>query len=824
MATTVLNTLAFSGMILSALRQWHFWLAFLAVSTAVHLASGQIVDPVPFDEGEWKWRSIEPKLNTQFYDVDWAADWRANNPDSTSTSVDTSVAVCVGDNGLIMYSYDDGRTWQSRYKQVTLRSLFAVDHINELSRLNLPHSAPDVIAVGQQGRIVERWEENDAGPARTRLTVVPDSLDFYDVQLRENYAIAVGQNGLIYAKAYGPNADTNWSKIPFLSTGFDLRCVNYFRDSLMCVSGASGVVACSYDGGKSWRAGRAFRFDSLTRITNTIHKILFLNDSVGVGVADSLVIRTTDRGLTWYEVLPPRRLNTRGAFYDMAYVPIGGGNFFIGGLRGLFARTDRVDTPWVNADFRDRGVIIRSFAVAPFSPNRVIMIGSQGIIARTDNQGTFWQTVNRNTLFANLRAIDMVDSTDVGYAVGTGGTVLKTTDRGESWTRLENVKAEDGFELITDMNGVRFFNPDTGFIVGDDGIVMRTNDGGANWTTIPLIVLQNGQPARIGSPLTGVHFTLVKRADSIRTEDEYIGYLTGFYNTIISSATNGASWDFSLLDQRVGETHYLGAVFPDPVNGYAVGDRGGMVRTTDAGFTWGKVDLTIFQILRAVAAPPNSPKVWVYGNAGRIMHSPNRGRDWVIQNNPSKVDLFAATAFNDSALIAVGAEGTCLYSMNGGNEWRYAGDPITGVNLAAFDTLQTVIPKVGENGETIYCRQLEIVAVGQRGTIIKGELEGYCYIPVSRPARKNLSITQDMTLYPNPADEQFFLHLNLPPGVHQTAIEVVDVTGKVCLSHQMSIQTKEVVVVPTETLQPGVYVVHVKLADGQRGSQKLIIR
>jgi photosystem II stability/assembly factor-like uncharacterized protein len=808
-------------MTFSTLRQWHFWLALLCVSSFVHFASAQIVDPIPFDEGEWKWRSIEPKLNTQFYDVDWAQE--------PVVGFDSSVAVCVGDNGLILYSTDDGQTWQQRFKQVTLRSLYAVDHINNLRRQRFDYSAPNLIAVGQQGRIIERWEENDASPARTRITVVPDSLDFFDVHLRENYAIAVGQSGLIFARSYGPDADTNWRKMPFLSTGFDLRCINYYSDSLMCVSGGSGLVACSRNNGKTWLGGRAFRFDSLTRITNTIHKIIFLNDTMGVGIADSLVIRTTNRGLTWYEVKPPRQLGTRGAFYDMAYADFmaSRGVFFMAGLRGRFMQNLEVDQEWKNLDYPDRGVIIRSFAVKPKNINNIIMLGTQGIIARTQDRGNTWQTISRNTLFANMRAVDMVDSTDVGYAVGTGGLVLKTTDRGESWTRLENVKGEDGFELITNLNGVRFFNADTGFIVGDEGVVMKTMDGGKNWTTFPLEFIQNGQPARLGTPLTGIHFTLVKRAvitDSTQTEDEYLGYLTGFYNTILSSATNGGSWDGSFLDQRVGETHYLGGVFPDPINGYVVGDRGGMIRTTDAGFNWQKVDLTIFQILRAVAAPPNSPSVWVFGNAGRIMYSYNRGRDWVIQSNPSKVDLFAAHAFNDSVLFAVGAEGTCLYSMNGGTEWRYAGDPITGINLAAFDTLQTITKEVNSNGETVTCRRLSVIAVGQRGTIIKGELERYCYKPVSRPARKNLSISQDMTLYPNPADEQVFLHLNLPPGAHQTEIEIVDVTGKICLSHQMSLQTKEVILVPTETLQPGVYVVHVKLADGQRGSQKLIIR
>jgi Uncharacterized protein related to plant photosystem II stability/assembly factor len=76
---------------------------------------------------------------------------------------------------------------------------------------------------------------------------------------------------------------------------------------------------------------------------------------------------------------------------------------------------------------------------------------------------------------------------NTGTAVGNGGTILRTTDGGITWTRQES-----GTTL--DLYGVSFSNADTGTIVGgreiyyiDDyrdfyGIILHTTNGGVTWT------------------------------------------------------------------------------------------------------------------------------------------------------------------------------------------------------------------------------------------------------------------------------------------------------------------------------------------------------
>ncbi len=62
-------------------------------------------------------------------------------------------------------------------------------------------------------------------------------------------------------------------------------------------------------------------------------------------------------------------------------------------------------------------------------------------------------------------------SEDIGTVVGTNGTILRTTDGGESW-----IAQESGTDLT--LWGVSFVDINNGTAVGDLGIILRTTNGG----------------------------------------------------------------------------------------------------------------------------------------------------------------------------------------------------------------------------------------------------------------------------------------------------------------------------------------------------------
>ena len=66
----------------------------------------------------------------------------------------------------------------------------------------------------------------------------------------------------------------------------------------------------------------------------------------------------------------------------------------------------------------------------------------------------------------------------VGWAVGDGGTIVKTTNGGTTWTAQDS-GTTDG------LCSVDFVNASTGWAVGDGGVILKTANGGTTWSVLP---------------------------------------------------------------------------------------------------------------------------------------------------------------------------------------------------------------------------------------------------------------------------------------------------------------------------------------------------
>jgi hypothetical protein len=111
----------------------------------------------------------------------------------------------------------------------------------------------------------------------------------------------------------------------------------------------------------------------------------------------------------------------------------------------------------------------------------------RGAIARTTDGGATWNSI----LFSGpLYAINFpISATSlVGYAAGENGTVLKTTDAGNSW------RAQI-YGIGQRLDDISFLDFDYGFAVGSAGTILKTETGGEP----PVGIINNGQsiPNRI---------------------------------------------------------------------------------------------------------------------------------------------------------------------------------------------------------------------------------------------------------------------------------------------------------------------------------------
>ena len=91
-------------------------------------------------------------------------------------------------------------------------------------------------------------------------------------------------------------------------------------------------------------------------------------------------------------------------------------------------------------------------------------------------QGWFWQ--NPLPTGNDLFSVHFIDS-QIGWAVGWYGTIIKTTNGGENWFAQNSSTG-------TYFNSVNFTDNQTGWIVAYGGTILKTTNGGVEWSNIQL--------------------------------------------------------------------------------------------------------------------------------------------------------------------------------------------------------------------------------------------------------------------------------------------------------------------------------------------------
>jgi len=138
--------------------------------------------------------------------------------------------------------------------------------------------------------------------------------------------------------------------------------------------------------------------------------------------------------------------------------------------------------------------------------------------------------------------------------------------------------------------------------------------------------------------------------------------------------------------------------FVDANLGWAVGDLGGVLHTTNGGNEWTlQGSPTSNGLLSAYFIDSNQG--WAVGGSGTIIHTTDGGlSNWVLQASPT-VNTLNSTYFVDSNIgWAVGNSGTILQTTNGGVSWLSHTSPTTRILYSVHFVDATNGWLVGEGG------------------------------------------------------------------------------------------------------------------------------
>ncbi len=215
------------------------------------------------------------------------------------------------------------------------------------------------------------------------------------------------------------------------------------------------------------------------------------------------------------------------------------------------------------------------FSVA-ISGARSVAVGQQGLILVRDGRKQ-WRKIEAVTDQRLLRV--SMNKAGVAVAVGAFGTLLKSSDYGETWSELKpdwatlyQSEETSDFAAVRDeptLYVVKVFDDGSIVIGGEYGQLNRSTDGGNTWTSV-----FRAAAAKAGSTPPTV-FGMNFRADGT-------GYATGQEGLIIMTPDQGQSWkqlvsgsQASLFDiDSTGDGHV-----------FAIGMRSCLF-STDAGKTW----------------------------------------------------------------------------------------------------------------------------------------------------------------------------------------------------------------------------------------------
>jgi photosystem II stability/assembly factor-like uncharacterized protein len=407
--------------------------------------------------------------------------------------VDEKRGWAVGEDGELLFSKDGGRTWKSQKSKVTadlsavrfadrkrgwvagaggvlLRTTDGGAHWKALSRAPV-----DMYAVASAGK--KAWFGGAAGmimdlesPKKVPHKQSQGSTnDFFGAAFADAASgVVVGSGGALMRTADGGTV-WSWRKPSSTAT---LRAVDLAGPAGVAV-GDGGSVLRSADGGGTWAAASSGSGQALLAVD-----LADAQNGWVVG-AGGTVLRTADGGATW-------AAQTSGTGEDLtAAAAIGAGEAWSGGGDAwgdgdaYLLHTIDGGATWQRQVLLVAGVPVLGQVTSlcfvsqqagwatgyDFGPDDD---DAAGFVARTADGGTMWAVV-RLAGTGRLRSVT-ADAQGTVWVSGDRGVLLRSTDAGASFTLL---RAGCGQHL----NAVRFAGA-IGYAVGAGGAILKTTTGG----------------------------------------------------------------------------------------------------------------------------------------------------------------------------------------------------------------------------------------------------------------------------------------------------------------------------------------------------------
>ncbi|MDQ3920027.1 MAG: YCF48-related protein [Acidobacteriota bacterium] len=293
-------------------------------------------------------------------------------------------------------------------------------------------------------------------------------------------------------------------------------------------------------------------------------------------------------------------------------------------------------------------------------------VGGKGALLETTDGGASWQLLRpptedalQDVFFTDERTGFIVCVRSVYSPMKVGeprSYLLKTTDGGATWTRVDVVGAgDDSLQLAR----VRFADARRGWVFGEEGALYSTEDGGATWARLRV-------PTR--HLLLGASLLDARQA-----------WLVGAGQTLLQTSDGGLTWregQLRGLPARFSSSPQTARAQPTGVSAQAHSTAAsaqltGAAAQSQPSSSSPRAPQAQASSLRLNAVSfADARRGWAVGANGAVLATTDGGRTWAAQESGTDSDLFDVKFFDAREGWAVGSGGAAIHTTDGGQTWQ----------------------------------------------------------------------------------------------------------------------------------------------------------